>query len=221
MSVSWPDLERTLCRIPHVTRVHVVRDDADHVRELHVVATPGKPAKQLVRDVQSVAMASFGVDVDRNVVSVVQLEDDAPAPSPLETPAQVPQEPQAPERTLLSGMVVQSQQGQCSVSVALRWGGREASGSSGRPASAQALHRLTAVATLAALQQLHPQALTAEVEGVEVRELGAGRVALVTVAQRSSNVDDLLVGTATVRAAGEFDAVARAVLDAVNRRLPE
>jgi hypothetical protein len=83
------------------------------------------------------------------------------------------------------------------------------------------MHRLTAVATLDALAQLHPGALCADVAGVEVRQLGAGRVAVVTVAQRISNTDDVLVGTAAVRAAGECDAVARAVLDAVNRRLPE
>lgn len=244
VSVSWAEVERTLCRIPHVTRAHVVRDAADHVRELHIVATAGKPAKQLVRDVQSVAMASFGVAVDRHVVSVVQLDvEDAvsppepvvPVPEALEVPGpraipeagpgEVAEPPQAPQpravqqRTLLAGMTLQSQQGRSSVSIALRWDGREAVGSAEGTPSSRALHRLAAEATLDALAQLHPAVPAVDVEAVEVRSMGAGRLALVSVVQRSS--DDVLVGTAQVRAAGEFDAVARAVLDAVNRRLSE
>lgn len=205
-----------LCRIPHVTKAHVVRDASDHVRELHIVATPGKPAKQLVRDVQSVAMASFGVDVDRNVVSVVQLED-GPGLALEPTPASA----SLPGRTLLSGMTLESQAGLCSVSVTLRWGEREAIGSTGRPGTARGLHRLAAESTLDAVRRLHPDVLDADVEAADVRQLGATRVAMVTVARQGPTGDEVLVGTATVRAAGEFDAVARAVLDAVNRRLPD
>lgn len=227
MSVSWPDVERTLCRIPHVTRAHVVPDAVGNVRELHIVATAGKPAKQLVRDVQSVAMASFGVDLDRHVVSVVQL-DDPPGdegraeavPGDLREVPEVRLTPEARERTLLCGMTLQSQQGRCSISVALRWGAREASGSADGASTARGLHRLAAEATLDALGRLHPQVGVGGVEEVEIRQMGAGRVALVSIAHRFANVDDVLVGTANVRAAGEFDAVARAVLDAVNRRLP-
>lgn len=227
MSVSWPDVERTLCRIPHVTRAHVVRDTSDRVRELHIVATGGKPAKQLVRDVQSVAMASFGVDVDRHVVSIVQLDDEPERRDPVD-PGDPPDEPEAPElrevrkvreRTLLSGMTVQSQQARCSLSVVLQWAGREAAGSAS--GTVRGLNRLAAQATLDALEKLHPAVSIGELEGVEVRHVGAGRVALVSVAQRSTNVDDVLIGTANVHTVGEFDAVARAVLDAVNRRLPE
>jgi hypothetical protein len=41
---------------------------------VHVLARPGKPAKQLVRDVQSVAMAAFDLDIDRRIISVVQID---------------------------------------------------------------------------------------------------------------------------------------------------
>ncbi len=210
-------MERALCRIPHITGAHVVPDDGDSVLELHIVATPDKHPKQVVRDVQSLARAAFGVDIDRHVVSVVQLEDDttapAPAPdSPVPTPA---------ARTLLAGMTLQSLQGSSSVSVVLRWDGREATGSSQRPATGLGLHRMAAEATLEAVGDLHPAFVTSDIDGVEVRLLGSSRVALVSVAQRSARGEDVLVGIAGVRAAGDLDAVARAVLDAVNRRLPE
>ena len=52
--------------------------------EVHILAAPTKLAKQVVRDVQSVALAAFGVELDRRTISVVQLEGStlrlAPAP---------------------------------------------------------------------------------------------------------------------------------------------
>src|SRR4051794_27564505 len=44
--------------------------------EVHILASPEKHANQVVRDIQSVAMASFGLDLDRRLISVVQLEGD-------------------------------------------------------------------------------------------------------------------------------------------------
>jgi hypothetical protein len=190
MNIDWPDVEQTLRRIPDVTGARVVHDH-DAVRELHIVARPGKHPKQLVRDVLSVAAASFGVEVDRNVVSVVQLDeaggdDQVPAVS-------------AGQRTLLSGMTLHSEQGLVTVTVSLHWRGQR---------------------TLGAVRQLHPELPAVDVESMEVRQVGAGRVAIVGLSQRTSRGDDRLFGTASVRGAGEPDAVARAVLDALNRLLP-
>lgn len=235
VTVSWPTVEAELCRIPHVLRAHVVRDASETVRELHIVASPGKPAKQVVRDVQSVAMASFGIDVDRNVVSVVQLEDrphDEQRTQPLETPLDGAAPPPAgapfvpPARTaegssrvLLTGMTLQSHQGRCLVWVVLRSEDREVTGHGVRPATALGVHRVVAEATLDALGQLHPDGLASDIDTVEVRQLGTRRVALVSVVHRTGGNEDAFLGSATVRAAGDTDAVARAVLDAMNRRV--
>jgi hypothetical protein len=66
-------LESTIARIPGVENVRIVVENK-RPREVHVLATPGKPAKQLVRDVQSVAMAAFDLDIDRRIISVVQID---------------------------------------------------------------------------------------------------------------------------------------------------
>lgn len=226
VSVDWPEVERALCRIPHVTCARVVPDDRDEVLELHIVATPDKHPKQVVRDVQTLARAAFGVDVDRHVVSVVQLAENTTGPSGAadEPSVSPPEEPDASRgsvegRTALSGMTLQSMQGTSSVSVVLARDGRRATGASRRSTTAVGLHRMAAEATLAALTELHAEMPASDVDGVEVRPLGTNRVALVSVASRTTAFDDVLIGTATVRAAGELDAVARAVLDAVNRRL--
>src|SRR4051812_49971561 len=68
-----PDLEDALRSLPGVQAVSVVTSGTGEPTEVHVLAVPGKAAKQVVRDVQSLAMAGFGVDIDHRIVSVVQL----------------------------------------------------------------------------------------------------------------------------------------------------
>src|SRR5215468_4874170 len=67
------DVEREICRLPDVSIARIVADRGGRVTEVHVVAQPGKRPKQIVRDVQSIALASFGLELDRRIVSVVQL----------------------------------------------------------------------------------------------------------------------------------------------------
>ena len=72
-----PDLEESIRQIPGVRAVSVVTDAHAQPTEVHVLAAPGKPAKQVVRDVQSLAMAQFDIDLDHRIVSVVQIEDES------------------------------------------------------------------------------------------------------------------------------------------------
>src|SRR3954453_20182921 len=68
------EVERELCRLPEVNAARIVEDEIGRPVEVHILASREKHAKQIVRDVQSVAMATFGLELDRRVVSVVQLE---------------------------------------------------------------------------------------------------------------------------------------------------
>ncbi len=67
------EVEREICRLPDVSIARLVADPDGRVVEVHVVAVPGKHPKQIVRDVQSISLASFGLDLDRRIISVVQL----------------------------------------------------------------------------------------------------------------------------------------------------
>lgn len=82
-------LEQDLLRVPGVRSARVVGGDVPS--EIHIVTTSKRSPKQVVRDVQSLAAAGFGIPIDHRIVSVVQL-DDAPA-APVETKPSVPPEP--------------------------------------------------------------------------------------------------------------------------------
>ena len=76
-----------------------------------------------------------------------------------------------------------------------------------------------AEATLDALRQLVPEASCASVETAILARLGDRDVAVTTIAIVVPPNEDIVTGSAPVRVGGEHEALARAVLDALNRRL--
>ncbi|HUF33821.1 MAG TPA: hypothetical protein VMN58_11510 [Acidimicrobiales bacterium] len=257
-------VERELCRIPDVRAARIVVGPDTEPVEVHILAVPGKHAKQVVRDIQSVAMASVGLEIDHRIVSVVQLEDPvveppaspgapaapasaaqapeavavsaAPGPAPV-PPAADPEgaassngraeaAPTSPpagtntgERPVVESVHLLRRGPRCSAEVALRAGEVEATGTVEGSAAASATLRLVAEATLDALRQLDGTAAQVTVETATVTSFGDRPVAMAVLVLMVPPYEELLTGSAPVRSMGEHEAVARAVLDATNRRL--
>ena len=204
-------VENEIARLPDVVACRIVADSLGRPLEVHVLAHPGKHPKQLVRDVQSVALASFGLDVDRRIVSVVQL-------SPT---GETPTEQVKPDRARASIGAIQTQvQGrQATIRITLSAGDAEATGFAEGSAATATRLRLVASAALDALRQLHDGAEALEVEDASTTQVGSQEVIAVTLVHLDPPHEYELVGAALARRSPDV-AVVRAVLDAVNRRLP-
>ncbi|HEX7168946.1 MAG TPA: hypothetical protein VF230_18355 [Acidimicrobiales bacterium] len=214
-------IERELCRIPEVTAARVVAGTDGEIEEVHILSSPSKHAKQVVRDVQSVAMATFGLDLDRRIVSVVQL--DGMASSTLanaESGDDIVVEDLDPRINVESVSAIPAGL-QCRAQVVLVRGEERATGVTEGLVATGSILRLVAQATVSALRQLEPAAARADVEAATVVQLGSRPVALTTIVVVVPPYEEICAGSAVVRSAGELDAVARAVLDATNRRLPQ
>jgi hypothetical protein len=227
MDLDLASVERELCRIPEVRAARIVADANGVPVEVHVLAAPGKHAKQVVRDVQSVAMASVGLDIDHRIVSVVQLDDPEglnARPPTAEAAAAAP-EPEAADideddgRIVVDRVVTLRKGLGCTAEVVLRRGEETATGTAHGSVAASATNRLVAEATLLALRELDPSAEQASVEMATVAPLGGRIVALTSVVLVRPPNEELVTGSAPVRANGEHEALARSVLDALNRRL--
>lgn len=221
-----PDLEESIRQIPGVRAVSVVTDAQAQPTEVHVLASPGKPAKQIVRDVQSLAMAQFDLDLDHRIVSIVQIEEDGASAddegaADLETteaPAEeLLEQIEAQARPMISEIGVRSTGSEIEVEVRLELDGDTFVGVERGAAAATARPRLVAAATISALDEL--LGLPAAVESATVVDTGTHPVALVVVTITVPRLGaQSLAGSAVIRG-DETDAVARAVLSAVNRRL--
>jgi hypothetical protein len=212
VAADFEALELELGRLPDVVAARVVADDLGRPAEIHVLAHTGKHPKQVVRDIQSVALASFGIDIDRRIVSVVQLGPDVPE--------SLPSEAEAPAlRLRIVGIDTSTVGTRSSIRVTLSSGDAEATGFGEGSTAAANRPRLVATATLDALRQLETRAERLEVGGAEITRAGGADLAIVTIIVVDPPVDRQLTGSAIVHHVPD-DAIVRSVLDAVNRRLP-
>lgn len=219
-----PELEDALRHIPGVKAASVVTGPDAVPTEVHVLATPGKPAKQVVRDVQSLALARYDIEIDHRIVSVVQMGDDevrtvepppAEAPPGTREPAEQAVEPAA--RPRIAAITVRSGNGVTQASVTLAVGDDLFEGTSQGPAGQSHRARLVAIATLEAVSELLGQ--PCEVESSAIVATGSREIALsVLTIMIPRTGEQVLTGAAVVRG-DDADGVARSVLAALNRQL--
>lgn len=219
-----PEFEAALRAVPGIREASVRTSPDAHPIEVHVVSGGAKPAKQVVRDVQSVAMAQFDLDIDHRIVSVVHIPDSAPGAAESAATAAaavIVDEPTADDEALprpaLTSITVRNSDGESHINVTLAIAGSVFTGEADGPSSPLHRPRIVATATLTALTEL--LGIPAQVESSQVLEVGNREVALTTLTITIPRLgEQTLCGSALVRG-DEEDAVARSVLAAVNRRL--
>jgi hypothetical protein len=199
------ELEETLTRLDSVDAVRIVTE-GDKVAEVHVLATPTKTAKQVVRDVQSLAMARFGANIDRRVISVVQISPEGATMQPSERPAlvSIKEEPNGTRNT---------------VHVTLAWQGDEHRGTASGPIASSARLRLIGEAAIRAIENLFEEAPALALDAVGTSSVGMRTVLIAVVVSSTDRGEETSVGSALSHG-DESEAAVRAVLDAINRRIP-
>jgi hypothetical protein len=204
------DIEKELCRLPEVNAARMVTDDAGRPKELHILAGGTKSPKQIARDIQSVTIATFGLELDHRIISVVQL--DREQLQPIVAPVG--------QARVAIGAISSEQSGMRSQArVTLRRGDEESSGFSEGSVAESSRARAVAQATLDALRKLVSTAEGADVETAALVRMGTREVAVVTLVFVVPPHEEVASGSAVVRGGNEAEALARAVLDATNRRL--
>ena len=215
-----PELEDALRHIQGVKAASVVTGPDAVPTEVHVLASPGKPAKQIVRDVQSLALARYDIDIDHRIVSVVQMGDDdvrAPEEAPGSAIDLSVTSDETIARPAIAAIMVRSGKGETEASVTLAAGDQLFEGNSQGPAGQAHRARLVAIATLDALAELLGQ--PCEVESSSIVATGTREVAMTVLTMIVPRTgEQVLTGCAVVRG-DEADAVARSVLAALNRQL--
>jgi hypothetical protein len=202
--VNLRDFEERLRRLPGIEAARVVTNGSA-VTEVHIVTSLEKAPKQVVRDVQTLAQAAYSLVLDRRVVSVVQLPDSDLSQG---------------DRPVVIDVSEHLDGSHSNVSVTLEWQGDNLIGSVEGAAGEVTRHRLIAEATVAALRQALQENTAFGVTSVDLVTLSGRRVAIAQIVIVGEGKERLMVGSALVDSdAGR--AVVRAVLDALNRHIPE
>lgn len=195
-----------LCRLPSVDAVRVV-GNKDGISEVHVLSPPDKPPKQIVRDIQSLAMARYGANIDRRAISVVQIAGDNPLPAEGERPRiiAIDEKPEGDRVT---------------VAVTLGWRGEEYRGEASGPMVASARMRLVAEAVLRAMEEVFGGTAPLALDAISVEGVGSRNIMVAVVVTAEGKKEEVFVGTA-LASGDETHAAVRATLDALNRRIPQ
>lgn len=190
----------------NVLSARVVVSEDSTIEEIHVLADKGRPAKRIVRDVETALAAKYGLSVDHRKVSVAQLDIE-------------PAGPEGADRLILTSLRVELLASSSLVHVDLMWGSELLSGSSQGPRDVEGQGRLAAEATLNAVAQLCQDGVTLSLHQLNTVSVGARRVCLVSLLFLSRGQQERLLGSALVDSDPHESAV-KATLDAINRRMP-
>lgn len=199
------EFEETIAQLDSVEAARVVRK-AGKIVELHVLAVPGKSPKQVARDIQSLAMAKFGINIDRRVISVVQLAADA-----------IKQ--RATPRPALKRIKESTDHTRATLTVTLGWEGVEHVGSSSGPDAASARLRLVGEATLQAMESIFTETPPLALDAIGPANVGMRTAFIAVIVFAGDDGEELVVGLA-LSSGDDDEAAVKAVLDALNRRLP-
>lgn len=69
-------IERNLEKVESVVSCKIVLDDNENIEEIHIVSNGFKNAKQISRDILSVLMATYDIQVDYKKISIAQIFDE-------------------------------------------------------------------------------------------------------------------------------------------------
>ena len=196
------ELEETLARLPSINAIRIV-GGKDGIREVHVLAAADKAPKQVVRDVQSLALARFGISVDRRAISVVQIGPERLDPGE--------------DRPAIKGVHEIPEGARTTVAVTLGWHGEEYVGTATGPAAQSARYRLVGEAALRAIEDLLPGEALA-LDSVGAPTIGMRTVMVVVIVSTGERGEEVSVGSALSHG-DDSETVVRAVLDALNRRI--
>ena len=216
-ALDLTEVEAELCRLPEVTAVRLVADSIGRPLEVHVLAHAGKPAKQIVRDVQTLLLTRFNRPIDHRVVSVAYARPGQDA-SPGRGPAADVDAVEAPavERIRFGSVNVYVSGSRAQAQVELRWKGVTRMGSASGSATREGAHGLVAAATVAALEEFLEEDWALGLQGIDFVRLGKREVAVVGLALIAHRQEKSLVGCCTVEQDTQ-QAVALATLAALNR----
>ena len=199
------EIEAIITQIQGVISGRLVCQDGEIV-EVHVLADKSRSPKQVVRDIESAVLIKLGIEMDHKRISVAQLESGLTAPV------------DEAVRLQFKSINYSSDNGSAAIMITVKKGDDLYSAKVNGPNTRQNRLRLTASATLKAIEQyldIDGKMFLGDVKRFNVCD---HEIIFSAIYLRSKYHEELLLGTA-INKGDDLEATARASLDAINRRL--
>jgi hypothetical protein len=213
--IPWPKRAEAAIRTLRDVEGASVQVEDEDIREIHVLTSSARPAKQIVRDVQTLLLTRFNRSIDHRVVSVAYARPGGPQPSRAQEPAAEPEE-QTAQRVRFGSVNLYVASGRAQAQVELGWKGVTRLGTATGSATREGAQGLIASATLAAVQEFLEDGIALSLQDIDLVRLGKQDVVVVSLSLLAHRSEKTLVGCCTVEQDAQ-QAVVLATLAALNR----
>lgn len=191
-------------KIDGVINAKVIVEKED-ITEVHILANNLRSAKQIVRDVESSILASFDYRIDRRVISIAQIETD---------------DHNSVKRIKIAGISMNSFDDLAECCVKLNYEDQEYSITEKGIRTMANRRKLVAECTIKAIEKILRQTSIFDVENVIVETNDKVDFVTVLVNMMIKSDEEIMIGSAIVRN-DLYEAIAKATLDAINRRVQQ
>jgi hypothetical protein len=202
--VSEDSIRRAIISLPDVQSCKVESESNGGISAIHVVSQSKRPAKQVVRDIESLLQAEFGIALDHRKISIAKVAE------VLETV------PRMGLRPTLVSITFSSQGGKGDCKVVLERSGSRVCGAASGVALGGGGLRLVANATFRAVEQLVGKDVQFELLDV-VRLRVANKETVIVLADYVSDGEVTSLAGCVQFEDNEHRAVVHAALDGCNR----
>lgn len=197
-------LQQLINEIEGVVSSKVKHDDNGDIVEIHVLADKTRNAKQIVRDIQSAVTAKFDIDIDHRKISIAQLDCGGVLPREF--------------RLVFKGLELLSNGLEVEVKVVLSYMDKNYNGYQKGINSRNNINRMVVKATLQAVGDFVSFHDAFIVEGIRELTIENRNIVNVAITYIDKNGEEFLIGSSVVW--GDLkEAIVRATLDAVNRKI--
>lgn len=195
------EIEDLIKNLKGVLNCKITTDDMQIIREVHIVADESRGAKQISRDIQSILVAVYGVELDYKKISIAQVKGAVY---------------EQPERRLrIKAIERYSMQSKYHVKIVLEKDGDEFTGECTGMNNAALCLRRTGEAALLAVEKFLGEDGILSLDDIKVIDLTNIRMVAVAMTAYTEERGVEFCGCA-ILGHDNFDCVVRAVLDAIN-----
>lgn len=200
--MEYDVIQGMIRKIEGVLNVKLVIEE-EGIKEIHILANNLRAPKQIVRDIESSLLAAYDYRIDRKVISIAQIQTD---------------DSETLRRVKYSGIDFKTEGNALECSVFLLHDGEEYSEKVTGIKTAANRRKIVASATVRSVEAILGQAYLFNVEDVAIHTSRDINFVTVLVNMVVSDNEETMVGSAVIKH-DVNEAIAKATLDAVNRRI--
>ncbi|MEW8996182.1 hypothetical protein [Clostridium sp.] len=200
--MDFVSFEDVIAKIQGVTHSKVVYND-EEVEEVHIIANTIRSPKQIVRDIESALLAIFDYRIDRKLISIAQIDTG---------------ETKSIKRIRYEGISLEVKDNNVRCEVRLAMDDDVYMSTETAIGTSINRRRVVAKATVSAVEEMIGQVSAFDVEDIVINSIRDISYVTVIVNMINDVAEEVLIGTAIVRN-DMNEAIAKATLDAINRRI--